>query len=288
MSEIFIKTNISNTSCIEWDYLIPSLTLELTGSSTDPNSYLSCSFVWQRESASITANTTSVNQTSTLTFDNNITESAGRYWCIYSSASVGGTSSVATLSVVDLIKTQPIAATYTEWDNINISVITTGSSTPSFQWQKNNANITNATKSLLSAPIVVAAPNQYQCFISSGSLSKTSSLITISTINPLVKVNPVGSQILEGEPISFTATFSSSIPVSQTWYRNGSIIAGETAGTLNIPAGKWFQQLYGTYTSVGTTTSGSATSNGADANVIPGGAVISSPMTWDGTQYFQR
>lgn len=177
-----------------------------------------------------------------------------------------------------------------EWGSVSFSLLTltSGSSavdTSSYQWQFNGEDIVDATGSTLTISEVLASDSGDYTLTWTGSdgggeVGYSSSAASHLVVNPVVVIQPTSLHILEGEPAGFTASFSSSIPVSQTWYRNGSVIAGETNEELSIAAGQWLPQVVGNYYSVGTTASGSAQSNGADLSVFPIGGIGPTQEVW--------
>jgi hypothetical protein len=288
---INILTDITNQSCVEWDSNIPTFNLELTGSSTDL-SYLDATFQWYYNSSSIdgTGNyiTSSGQGSSSLTLITNLTSSAGRFWCVYVSESVGGTSSVATLSVGSVIKTQPAfgVLSVNDWSSINLVVVLTGSGATgaTYQWQRpSGTNITNATASLLSTQLIASNYNQYRVLIQSASLGKTSSLVAYTgLINPLVNVQPSASVPtgIPFEPLSIGgAVFSSSIPLTYSWFRNGTIVSGETNNSINTTF--LFTDPFNlSFYEVATTDSGSTQSSTVSSIANRGGACAEQPFQY--------
>ena len=178
------------------------------------------------------------------------------------------------------ITQQPQSTSTTDWGASSFSISATGASPISYQWYFNSSSILNATSSTLSLPYVVASINDgyYYVIAYSASLGATSSQALLQ-INPLIIHQPQSITGPEGSLAVFSASFSSSLPLTYQWQLNGSNIAGATSTNYSTQTSPFF--LYqGSYDIIGTTASGSTTSNNATLNIIPIGAIVDSPMSW--------
>jgi hypothetical protein len=126
-------------------------TFSVTATGTAPLAYQ-----WQKNSANISAATSpSYTTPATVSGDNGatfrvmVTNSAG------SAMSNPATLAVTAAPVGPSITTQPASQTVTVGQTATFSVVAAGTAPLTYQWQKNNANISNATSSSYTTPATV-------------------------------------------------------------------------------------------------------------------------------------
>ena len=216
------------------------------------------SYDWQVSSnsggswASISASPTyySNYNTSSLTVSNTIViipNNGIQYRCIVSSSvnCETVTSTVATLNVssstTPVIVTQPAAQTFCIGAVAKISVNATGPSL-SYQWQtaiSSGGTYSNvgSNSNELSITTSGVSSNYYKCVITEncGSESTTSNIakIDVSTLSVAsATISSTVSAVCAGTPKTFTVTpvNGGAAPV-YAWYKNGSLVSGQTSST---------------------------------------------------------
>ena len=163
------------------------------------------------------------------------------------------------------ISQQPVSATATVGQTATFIVTATSTTTMSYQWQKNAANISGATNSSYTTPATVSGDNgaKFDVMVTNLYGSITSNMATL-TVNPAVTlqsitVTPTGASLVVGKTQQFTATGTYSdnsmkdITTSVIWASSNTgfatiaastgLATGVAAGTTQITA------LQGTVTS---------------------------------------
>ena len=152
-------------------------TFSVMASGTAPLSYQ-----WLKNSANIGGATAATYTTPpTLAGDN------GAKFDVVVSNSAGSTSStVATLTVnaaavAPTITTQPANQSVTVGQTATFGVTATGTAPLSYQWQKNNANISGATAASYTTPSTAMSDNgaKFDVIVSNATGSQTSSMVDV-------------------------------------------------------------------------------------------------------------
>ncbi|MDI9867018.1 hypothetical protein QM480_21945 [Flectobacillus sp. DC10W] len=167
----------------------------------------------------------------------------------YSGKIIGYCNSVApnevTLSVKPLpaITTQIVGATKCEGESytFNVSVTNAGS----YQWIKNDVNISGATGSSYSIASLCKSCNEgtYKVRVLGAGVcagrvprSVLSDPANLAINTPVsIGTNPATQTVCEGTAVTFSVTASGDITGYQ-WYKNGAILTGATAPTYGITA----------------------------------------------------
>ncbi|MEP6662832.1 MAG: immunoglobulin domain-containing protein, partial [Verrucomicrobiota bacterium] len=181
-----------------------------------------------------------------LTIANVLGVDAGTYSVVVTN-SVGSTNSLnATLTVIDpLITSQPTSRTNTLGTTATFSVVATGTAPFSYQWRKNNAdmsdvgNISGATSATLTLSNVTAGDAaNYTVRIANSSGSVTSVVAVLTVINaPLITSQPSSRTNAAGTTATFSVAADGS-PLTYQWKKggvtisNGGNISGATSTTL--------------------------------------------------------
>jgi hypothetical protein len=240
-------------------------TFSLVATGTAPLSYQ-----WQKNGANIAGATSASYTTPTTsssdngsTFDVIVSNSAG---------TVTSATATLTVNVPPTITTQPANQTVTAGQAATFSVVASGTSPLSYQWQKNNVNIAAATTSSYTTPATTASDNgsAFKVVVSNSAGTATSNAVTL-TVNPApapaIQVNPssisfgnvvVGSNLSQSLIISNTgnatltitqisvtgATFSTSgytLPLSVNAGQQSTItvgflptVVGAVSGSVSI------------------------------------------------------
>ena len=155
----------------------------MTATGTAPLSYQ-----WQKNSANITgATSASYTTPATVSGDN------GATFRVVVTNSAGNATSNA--SYIDrrvvargpTITTQPANQTVTVGRTATFSVVAAGTAPLTYQWQKNNANISGATSASYTTPATVSGDNgaTFRVIVTNPVTSITSNSATL-TVNPVV------------------------------------------------------------------------------------------------------
>jgi len=172
-----------------------------------------------------------------------------QFRCIISSSTGCNpkTSSSATLqvstSVTPTINTSPTDQTVCSGASDYIEVIATGPSL-TYQWQSSSslggtyANISGQTANQLTLNTASAAVYYYKCVVTEacGSKTATTNPVTITitgTTTTSVTIAANVNNVCYGTPITYTASpLNEGSGPTYAWYKNGSVVSGETASTF--------------------------------------------------------
>lgn len=173
--------------------------------------------------------------------------------------------------------TRPVGGSAT----LSVSVSSFGS--PSYQWRRNNINLSNgpgvagATTATLSLTnLTIDSQGSYDCIVtdSCGSATSLAGVLTVCS-PPSIDVQPMPVTLCAGSNTTFQVSASGEGPLTYQWRRNGSNIAdggvftGTNTPTLTINGVQTANA--GTYTCVVTNACAASTSAGAllTVNSIP-------------------
>ncbi|HTY01694.1 MAG TPA: immunoglobulin domain-containing protein [Bacteroidota bacterium] len=140
------------------------------------------------------------------------------------------------------ITQQPSDQTVGVGETATFSVSATGSPAPTFQWQKNNVDITvNGNSATYTTPAVTKADSGagYRCVVSNsqGNATSNTAILHVSTVAPAVTGQPTNQVVGVGETATFTITATGSTPLQYQWQRNGSnILSNGNAASYTTPA----------------------------------------------------
>lgn len=158
-----------------------SANFSVTAAGTAPLSYQ-----WQKNNANINGATSSSYATpATVSGDNGAT-----FRVVVTNSAGSATSNTATLTVTaspvaPSITTQPANQTVTAGQTATFSVVATGTAPLTYQWQKNNSNISNATSASYTTPATVSGDSgaTFRVMVSNSVKTITSNAATL-TVNP--------------------------------------------------------------------------------------------------------
>lgn len=200
---------------------------------------------------------------------------ASTYRCVVSNSAGSATSNTATLTVTTptvapTITTQPANVTVTAGGTAAFSVVASGTSPLSYQWQKGSASIAGATSATFTIASVQASDAaSYACVVSNsaGSVTSNAATLTVSTaaVAPSIAAQPVSTTVTAGTAVVFTVTASGTAPLSYQWSKDGAAISGATGATLTIGSAQTADA--GTYTCTVSNSVGSATTAAAKLTV---------------------
>jgi hypothetical protein len=140
------------------------------------------------------------------------------------------------------IAVQPSSLSVTMGQTATFSVMASGSTPLTYQWQKNSLNISAATMASYTTPVTTAGDNGavFMVVISNTAGSITSNAVTL-TVNsapeaPTITTQPASQNVIAGQTATFTVVATGSAPLSYQWQKNGMNIAGANLGSYNTPA----------------------------------------------------
>ena len=212
-------------------------TFSVTASGTAPLSYQ-----WLKNSANIGgATAASYTTPPTIAGDN------GAKFDVVVSNSVGSiTSAMARLTVnaaavAPTITTQPVNQSVTVGQTAAFSVTATGTAPLTYQWQKNDTNISGATAASYTTPVTVTTDNgaKFDVVVSNSAGSKASTMATLTVnaaaVGPTITTQPVNQSVTVGQTATFSVTATGTAPLSYQWQKNSTNISGATAGSYTTP-----------------------------------------------------
>jgi Beta-propeller repeat/Immunoglobulin domain/Abnormal spindle-like microcephaly-assoc'd, ASPM-SPD-2-Hydin len=133
------------------------------------------------------------------------------------------------------ITTQPSSQTVTLGQTATFSVTATGTPPLSYQWQKNNTNISQATASTYTTPATIPGDNGSQLSVvvsdSVGSVTSNAATLTVNS-PPSIVTQPASQTVTAGQTATFNVAVTGTTPFSYQWLRNGANIPGATASTF--------------------------------------------------------
>ncbi|MGC1619463.1 MAG: hypothetical protein WA765_13320 [Candidatus Acidiferrum sp.] len=213
-------------------------TFSVTASGTSPFSYQ-----WLKNKANISgAAAASYTTPATISGDNGakfnvmVSNSAG------SVASATATLTVTAAAVAPSITTQPVNQTVTVGQTATFSVTATGTTPLSYQWQKNSANITDATAAIYTTPVTASTDNgaKFDVVVSNAAGNKTSTMATLTVnaaaVAPTITTQPTNQTVTVGQTAAFSGVATGTTPLSYQWQKNSANITGATAASYTTPA----------------------------------------------------
>jgi hypothetical protein len=205
------------------------------------------------------------------TFDVTITAYEGQNGSLIASPNyayritVSGTTTVTAPSIVAQPQNQTVSAN----SSVTFTVIASGSPAPTYQWQKNGANILGENGTSLGLANVQASDaGTYSVVVtnSAGSVTSNGATLTVTSagVLPVVTVQPSGQQVAVGSTVVFNATVTGA--TGYRWQRNGADISGATSATLvlsNVAA-----TSVGSYALIASNSTGSVITNSVQLDVV--------------------
>jgi Ig-like domain-containing protein/immunoglobulin I-set domain protein len=137
--------------------------------------------------------------------------------------------------------TQPANQTVTVGQTANFSVTVTGTGPFTYQWQKNNANISGATASSYTTPTTVSGDNgsTFRVMVSNASGNATSNpatlTVTAAPVAPSITTQPANQTVNVGQTATFSVVATGTAPLTYQWQKNNSNISGATSASYTTP-----------------------------------------------------
>jgi hypothetical protein len=227
-------------------------------------------YQWQKGMTAIAGATAGTYTTpATTTADNGasfqvvVTNSAG------SVTSNSATLTVNAGAVKPSITQQPSSQTVTAGQTATFSVMATGTSPLSYQWQEGTTPIAGATSASYTTPAAAASDNgsQFRVVVtnSAGSATSNSAILTVSStpMAPSITQQPSNQTVTAGQTATFSVVAGGTAPLTYQWQKGTTVITGATSASYTTPAaslsdsGSQFQVVVSN--SVGNATSNAAT-----------------------------
>jgi hypothetical protein len=155
---------------------------------------------------------------------------------------VSNGSSSGTKVVAPAISAQPANQTVTAGQTATFSVMVSGTSPFTYQWLKNNANISGATAASYTTPATLAADTgaKFDVIVSNSAGSATSAMATLTVnataVAPTITTQPANQSVTAGQTATFSVTATGTAPLTYQWRKNSVNINGATAASYTTPA----------------------------------------------------
>lgn len=165
------------------------------------------------------------------------------------------------------ILSQPVGGIVNTGDNIILEVKADGTSPLSYQWQRNGADLSGQTASVLELTNIDSTQaGEYRVVVTNPFASVTSEIAVVEVIvPPSIQTQPQGKTVNEGDSILLEVVPAGTAPFSYQWQFNGNDLPGEHSSTLNIATIALDQA--GIYTVTIQNSAGSVTSDPAEVIV---------------------
>jgi hypothetical protein len=181
---------------------------------------------------------------------------------------------------------QPASQTVTAGHPAIFSVTLTGTAPFTYQWQKNNANISGATSATYTTPATVSGDNGATFRViaanSAGSATSGSATLTVNSapVGPSISTQPANQTVTAGLTATFSVVAAGTAPLTYQWQKNNANISNATLASYTTPP-TVSGDNGATFRVIVTNSVTSITSNSATLTVNP---VVNSPGT-DVTTY---
>lgn len=136
--------------------------------------------------------------------------------------------------LLPFILRQPDPLTVNVGESASFSVIATGSGL-SYQWQKNDVNISGANSSTYTIPVTTGTSGgQYKCVVSNteGSVTTNSVLLVVVT-PPVITLQPVAQDVESGVNVTFTVA-ATGLNLTYQWQKDGLDMPLKTTPALTL------------------------------------------------------
>jgi hypothetical protein len=198
---------------------------------------------------------------------------------VYLAGCAAGTPGTGTTKpAAPTITSQPQSVSVTVGQTATFSVAVTGTQPISYQWQKNQQNISGANSASYTTPATAQADNgsTFSVIVSNGTMpsavsSSATLTVTAAPVAPSITTQPQGITVNVGQTATFTVVATGTQPLTYQWQKNQQNISGATSASYTTPAtaqtdsGSTFRVI------ISNGTSPSATSNSATltVNTVP-------------------
>ncbi len=137
-----------------------------------------------------------------------------------------------------VIAAQPSSVVAALGAPVSLAVAASSPYTLSYQWYKNGAAISGATKEVYSfASAQLADSGSYYVLVSNAGGSVASSAASLSVlVPPAIATQPASSVVLQGATVTLSAGATGSDTLRYQWYKDGAQINGATNPSLVLPS----------------------------------------------------
>jgi hypothetical protein len=154
------------------------------------------------------------------------------------SGCAGLVNSAAGTSVAPSIVTQPVSQNVTAGKTATFSVVASGASPLSYQWQKNGTPIIGAASSAYTTPPTIASDNRalFTVAVANRKGRTTSSAATLNVVAAgavAIAVSPNNTTVVSGTTQLFTATVTGTSNTAVTWSVSGAGCSGTACGNIS-------------------------------------------------------
>ena len=154
-----------------------------------------------------------------------------------------GPGTGTTKSVAPTITTQPASLSVTAGKTATFSVVAAGTQPLTYQWQKNQQNISGASGATYTTPATTSADSgaSFRVIVSNGiSPDATSAAATLTVtaapVAPAITTQPQNATVTVGQTATFTVVATGTAPLQYQWQKNQQNISGATNATYTTPA----------------------------------------------------
>jgi hypothetical protein len=217
----------------------------------------------------------------TLKLTSVTTAKAGSYSVVVTNSlgSVTSSPAVVTVDVAPAITTQPVSLTVNQGATATLSVVATGTPSPTYQWYFGATAYPGGTSASLVQ--TVAAPwmtGSYKVVVMNSVGSVTSKTVTLTVDSaPLITTQPVSQTVVAGTNVVLTAAATGTPKPTYKWTLNGTAISGGTNGTLTLNAIK--AASAGIYVATAANSLGSSASQPATITVLVPPTITTQPKS---------
>jgi hypothetical protein len=217
----------------------------------------------------------------TFTIGNVQSSDAGSYAVVVTNSAGSVTSALAVLTVwvPPTITAQPQSRTNVAGTSAAFSVVASGTTPLSYQWQFNGANIPGATGASLTLNNVQASDaGSYTVGVTNAAGSITSAVAVLTVwVPPNISTQPQSRTNVAGTSALFTVAANGTAPLGYQWQFNGANVGGATGATITI--GNVQSSDAGNYAAVVANSAGSVTSALAVLTVLVPPAITLQPQS---------
>jgi Immunoglobulin domain len=179
-----------------------------------------------------------------------------------------------TQTVAPSITMQPANQTVTAGQTATFSVAASGTAPLTYQWQKNNANVSGANSSSFTTPVTTQSDNNATFRVtitnSAGNAISNNATLTVNAapVAPAITTQPANQVVTVGQTATFSVVASGTAPFSYQWQKNNASISGATSSSYTTPATTQADSAT-TFRVVVSNPAGNITSNNATLTVNP-------------------
>jgi hypothetical protein len=154
----------------------------------------------------------------------------------------GVTYSSLTKATAPALASQPANQTVTVGQTAVFSVTATGTAPLTYQWQKNNANISGSMGASYTTPATVSGDNgaTFRVVVtnSAGSATSISATLTVTatSVGPSITTQPANQTVTMGQTATFSVAAAGTSPLTYQWQKNNANISGATSVSYTTPA----------------------------------------------------